>query len=102
RRHTRFSRDWSSDVCSSDLVAGHDVARHPRRVRRSIGLVGQYAAVDELLTGRQNLELFGRLYHLDARAARDRAAELLDAFGLDQGRKSGVWGKGGDAGGCGR
>src|SRR5690606_7937969 len=83
RRHTRFSRDWSSDVCSSDLVAGHDVARHPRRVRRSIGLVGQYAAVDELLTGRQNLELFGRLYHLDARAARDRAAELLDAFGLD-------------------
>ncbi|HLU72682.1 MAG TPA: ATP-binding cassette domain-containing protein [Nonomuraea sp.] len=64
-------------------VAGHDVARHPRRVRRAIGLVGQYAAVDELLTGRQNLELFGRLYHLDARAARDRAAELLDAFGLD-------------------
>ncbi|MEV4101554.1 ATP-binding cassette domain-containing protein [Nonomuraea sp. NPDC049649] len=64
-------------------VAGHDVARHPRRVRRSIGLVGQYAAVDELLTGRQNLELFGRLYHLDARSARDRAAELLDAFGLD-------------------
>src|SRR5690606_16510349 len=64
-------------------VAGHDVARHPRRVRRAIGLVGQYAAVDEVLTGRQNLELFGRLYHLDARAARDRAAELLDAFGLD-------------------
>src|SRR5690606_32991007 len=63
--------------------AGHDVARPPRRVRRAIGLVGQYAAVDELLTGRQNLELFGRLYHLDARAARDRAAELLDAFGLD-------------------
>src|SRR5690606_33711166 len=67
-------------------VAGHDVARHPRRVRRAIGLVGQYAAVDEVLTGRQNLELFGRLYHLVARAARDRAAELLDAFGLDHPR----------------
>ena len=63
-------------------VAGHDVAAHPRLVRRSIGLVGQYAAVDEVLTGRQNLELFGRLYHLDARAARARAAELLDTFGL--------------------
>ncbi|WP_433511492.1 ATP-binding cassette domain-containing protein [Nonomuraea sp. CA-143628] len=64
-------------------VAGFDVAARPRLVRRSIGLVGQQAAVDEALTGRQNLELFGRLYHLDAGAARRRAAELLDAFGLE-------------------
>ncbi|MEV0348079.1 ATP-binding cassette domain-containing protein [Nonomuraea sp. NPDC050680] len=64
-------------------VAGFDVAARPRLVRRSIGLVGQHAAVDEVLTGRQNLELFGRLYHLDTRAARRRAAELLDAFGLE-------------------
>ncbi|MEU8142893.1 ATP-binding cassette domain-containing protein [Nonomuraea sp. NPDC048901] len=64
-------------------VAGFDVAARPQLVRRSIGLVGQHAAVDEVLTGRQNLELFGRLYHLDAGAARRRAAELLDAFGLD-------------------
>ncbi|WP_246609754.1 ATP-binding cassette domain-containing protein, partial [Nonomuraea rhizosphaerae] len=64
-------------------VAGFDVATSPRLVRRSIGLVGQHAAVDEVLTGRQNLELFGRLYHLGARAARARAVELLDTFGLE-------------------
>ncbi|MGW5159925.1 ATP-binding cassette domain-containing protein, partial [Nonomuraea wenchangensis] len=49
-------------------VAGHDVVRRPREVRRNIGLVGQHTAVDELLTGRQNLELFGRLHHLGAAA----------------------------------
>ncbi|GAA3217424.1 ATP-binding cassette domain-containing protein [Nonomuraea helvata] len=64
-------------------VAGFDVAAQPRQVRRSIGLVGQHAAVDEILTGRQNLELFGRLYHLGAKQARARADELLDRFGLD-------------------
>ncbi|MEV4107434.1 ATP-binding cassette domain-containing protein [Nonomuraea sp. NPDC049695] len=64
-------------------VAGFDVAAQPRQVRRSIGLVGQHAAVDEILTGRQNLELFGRLYHLGAKEARARADELLDRFGLD-------------------
>ncbi|MEV1240783.1 ATP-binding cassette domain-containing protein [Nonomuraea sp. NPDC049750] len=64
-------------------VAGFDVAARPRLVRQSIGLVGQHAAVDEVLTGGQNLELFGRLYHLDAGAARRRATELLDAFGLE-------------------
>ncbi|MDO3705675.1 ATP-binding cassette domain-containing protein [Micromonospora sp. C28SCA-DRY-2] len=63
-------------------VAGHDVARHPDRVRAAIGLVGQHAAVDEVLSGRQNLVLFGRLHHLPARAARARADELLDRFGL--------------------
>ncbi|MFI7638115.1 ATP-binding cassette domain-containing protein [Nonomuraea sp. NPDC049400] len=64
-------------------VAGFDVATQPRQVRRSIGLVGQHAAVDEILTGRQNLELFGRLYHLSAPKARARADELLERFGLD-------------------
>jgi ABC-2 type transport system ATP-binding protein len=63
-------------------VAGHDVARHPDRVRERIGLVGQHAAVDEDLDGRQNLEMFGRLHHLGTRAARARALALLDGFGL--------------------
>jgi ABC-2 type transport system ATP-binding protein len=65
-------------------VAGVDVTRHPDRVRASIGLVGQHAAVDEVLTGRQNLEMFGRLYHLGAPAARTRATELLDQFDLTE------------------
>ncbi len=70
-------------------VAGFDVRREPHRVRENIGLVGQNAAVDELLSGRQNLELFGRLYHLGAAAARQRATELLDQFGLaDTGNKA--------------
>ncbi|MEI7033520.1 ATP-binding cassette domain-containing protein [Streptomyces pratensis] len=63
-------------------VAGLDVSREPRRVRARIGLAGQYAAVDEALTGRQNLEMFGRLFHLGARRARLRAGELLERFGL--------------------
>ncbi|MEE1938344.1 ATP-binding cassette domain-containing protein [Streptomyces sp. TRM 70361] len=63
-------------------VAGHDVAREPARVRRAIGLAGQDTAVDEILTGRQNLEMFGRLFHLGARRARLRAGELLERFGL--------------------
>ncbi|MFI7522794.1 ATP-binding cassette domain-containing protein [Micromonospora globbae] len=63
-------------------VAGHDLLRHPDRVRAAIGLVGQHAAVDEVLTGRQNLTLFGRLHHLPRRAAQARADELLDRFGL--------------------
>ncbi|WP_030375500.1 daunorubicin resistance protein DrrA family ABC transporter ATP-binding protein [Streptomyces rimosus] len=63
-------------------VAGHDVAREPHAVRKRIGLTGQYAAVDEILTGRQNLEMFGRLFHLDGRRARARADELLERFGL--------------------
>jgi ABC-2 type transport system ATP-binding protein len=64
------------------VVAGFDVARQGAEVRRRIGLTGQHAAVDEILTGRQNLEMFGRLYHLGARAARRRADELLERFGL--------------------
>jgi ABC-2 type transport system ATP-binding protein len=64
------------------LVAGIDVARDPVGVRRRIGLVGQSAAVDEVLSGRQNLVLFGRLYHLGVARARSRADELLEQFGL--------------------
>jgi ABC-2 type transport system ATP-binding protein len=63
-------------------VAGFDVVTQADRVRERIGLVGQDAAVDEVLSGRQNLELFGRLHHLGARAARRRADELLARFGL--------------------
>ncbi|RFU38913.1 ATP-binding cassette domain-containing protein, partial [Actinomadura logoneensis] len=66
----------------SARVAGHDVAREPARVRARIGLVGQHTAVDEVLTGRRNLVMFGRLAHLSRRAARARADELLESFGL--------------------
>ena len=63
-------------------VAGHDVAAEPAAVRAAIGLLGQHAALDEILSGRQNLELFGRLHHLGAKEARRRAGELLERFGL--------------------
>ncbi|PIM74355.1 daunorubicin/doxorubicin resistance ABC transporter ATP-binding protein DrrA [Streptomyces sp. JV178] len=71
-------------------VAGLDVAHRPREVRARIGLTGQYAAVDEVLTGRQNLEMFGRLFHLGGRRARLRAAELLDRFDLTDAADKGV------------
>ncbi|MDT0378424.1 ATP-binding cassette domain-containing protein [Streptomyces sp. DSM 42041] len=64
------------------LVGGYDVQREARRVRRRIGLTGQNAAVDEIITARQNLEMFGRLFHLGSRRARTRATELLAQFGL--------------------
>ncbi|MGQ5259919.1 ATP-binding cassette domain-containing protein [Micromonospora sp. ZYX-F-536] len=64
------------------VVAGHDVASAPAAVRRSISLTGQYAAVDEMLTGRENLVLMGRLRHLTRASARARADELLDRFEL--------------------
>ncbi|MBP2707766.1 ATP-binding cassette domain-containing protein [Microbispora sp. RL4-1S] len=63
-------------------VAGCDVVADAARLRHRIGLAGQHAALDEVLTGHQNLELFGRLYHLPRRTARRRAGELLDRFGL--------------------
>ncbi|GAA4575643.1 ATP-binding cassette domain-containing protein [Planotetraspora kaengkrachanensis] len=63
-------------------VAGCDVVADADRLRHRIGLAGQHAAVDELLTGRRNLVLFGRLYHLPRRTARRRADELLERFGL--------------------
>jgi ABC-2 type transport system ATP-binding protein len=63
-------------------VAGADVLREPARVRERIGLAGQYAAVDENLTGFENLEMVGILYHLGRRTARERADELLTSFDL--------------------
>ncbi|MGP3969998.1 ATP-binding cassette domain-containing protein [Streptomyces sp. 6N223] len=63
-------------------VAGFDVVRQPREVRRRIGLAGQYAAVDQHLTGRENLVLIGTLLHLGRRAARQRAHQLLERFDL--------------------
>ncbi|WP_277209321.1 ATP-binding cassette domain-containing protein [Isoptericola croceus] len=63
-------------------VSGHDVRTAPRQVRRAIGLTGQQTAVDDLLTARQNLTMFGRLFRLDRATARRRADELLEQFGL--------------------
>lgn len=63
-------------------VAGYDVVAHPAEVRRSIMMTGQFAALDDALTGKENLVLFGRLMGLDRRAARRRATELLDEFDL--------------------
>lgn len=71
-------------------VAGLDVVRQAREVRSRIGLTGQYAAVDEVLTGRQNLEMFGRLFHLGGKRAKHRAAELLDRFDLTDAADKGV------------
>src|SRR3954468_13968337 len=67
----------------SARVAGYDVAREPGRVREQIGLTGQYASVDELLTGEQNLVMIGQLLDLSGKAARARARELLAWFDLD-------------------
>jgi ABC-2 type transport system ATP-binding protein len=66
----------------SARVAGLDVVEDDGRLRARIGVAGQYAAVDENLTGFENLEMVGRLYHLGRRTARERASELLDAFDL--------------------
>jgi ABC-2 type transport system ATP-binding protein len=64
------------------VVAGVDVLKHPDAVRRSVGLSGQFAAVDEYLTGRENLQMVGRLYQMKAKAAKTRADELLEQFNL--------------------
>ena len=66
----------------SASVAGIDVIKHPDKVRELIGLSGQYAAVDETLTGWDNLVMFGRLYHLGKAASVKRAEELLERFSL--------------------
>ncbi|MEU9124026.1 ATP-binding cassette domain-containing protein [Streptomyces sp. NPDC048506] len=63
-------------------VAGIDVLAHPDKVRRSIGLSGQFAAVDEYLTGRENLMMVGQLYQMSGRDAKRRAVELLERFNL--------------------
>jgi len=68
----------------SASVAGFDVVREAAQVRRHIGLAGQYAAVDENLTGFENLQMVGRLYHLGRAHSSNRARELLDSFDLDE------------------
>jgi ABC-2 type transport system ATP-binding protein len=65
-------------------VAGLDVREHPHQVRERIGLSGQTAAVDEHLTGFENLDMVGRLYHLGRKRSRARARELLERFDLDE------------------
>ena len=65
-------------------IAGHSLRRRPRDVRRAIGLVGQHPALDEALHGQENLELFARLLGLRGAAARGRAEELLERFGLTE------------------
>ncbi|WP_329022717.1 ATP-binding cassette domain-containing protein [Streptomyces sp. NBC_00690] len=64
------------------VVSGIDVLKHPNEVRRSIGLSGQFAAVDEYLTGRENLHMVGQLYQMSSRDAKARAAQLLERFNL--------------------
>jgi ABC-2 type transport system ATP-binding protein len=71
----------------SAFVAGIDVIKHPEKVREVIGLSGQYAAVDETLTGWDNLLMFGRLYHLSQTKAKARATELLEQFALTDAAK---------------
>ncbi|MBT2418122.1 ATP-binding cassette domain-containing protein [Streptomyces sp. ISL-22] len=66
------------------LVAGHDVTREAAEVRRNIGVTGQYPAVEEILTGRENLEMWGRLYHVGRREAQRRTEELLEQFDLTE------------------
>ncbi|MEY4900877.1 MAG: hypothetical protein RI895_1299, partial [Actinomycetota bacterium] len=76
----------------SATVGGFNVATQQDDVRNVIGLTGQYAAVDEYLTGRENLELFGRLFHLSKFDAAKRAAELLERFDLSDAADRGIKG----------
>jgi len=69
------------------MVGGIDVIKHPEKVREVIGLSGQYAAVDEILTGWDNLVMFGQLYHLGKKASIARAEELLERFSLIESAK---------------
>jgi ABC-2 type transport system ATP-binding protein len=69
------------------MVGGIDVIKHPEKVREVIGLSGQYAAVDEILTGWDNLVMFGQLYHLGKKASIARAEELLERFSLTDSAK---------------
>ncbi|HEX6474657.1 MAG TPA: ATP-binding cassette domain-containing protein, partial [Candidatus Limnocylindria bacterium] len=68
----------------SARVAGIDVLKHPALARASFGVAGQYAALDELLTGRENLGMVGRLYRLDSSTVRQRADQLLERFELTE------------------
>jgi oleandomycin transport system ATP-binding protein len=72
------------------FVGGHDVVREGEAVRRMIGLTGQYAALDEALTGDENLVLIGRLHGLSAREARQRSVELIERVGLTESARRSV------------
>ena len=78
----RILATLTAPSAGSAAVAGFDVLTERREVRRRISLTGQYAAIDELQTGRENLRMMGRLRRLPARAARQRADELLEMFDL--------------------
>src|ERR1039457_5286609 len=65
-------------------VFGHDVTAEPEAVRATIGVTGQFSAVDRLLTGKENLALMGDLNHLQRTVARERAAEILERFELTE------------------
>jgi ABC-2 type transport system ATP-binding protein len=78
----RIMTTLSVPDAGSATVAGVDVLADPAGVRRMIGLAAQDATVDGLLTGRENLEMIGELHHIGRRAARSRAAELLEQFDL--------------------
>ena len=84
RARRRPSGSWHAPQpeAGKATVAGFDVVRRPDEIRRVIGLSGQYAAVDENLTGRENLWLFGRLYQLPSAESTSRATELLEQFDL--------------------
>ena len=80
-RSGSWQRCWPL-TAGAPASAGHDVATEAAHVRRAVGLTGQYASVDEALTGRQNLVMIGQLLDLSSRAAKSRAAELLAWFDL--------------------
>ncbi len=77
-------------------IDGIDVIAHPDRIRPIIGVSGQYAAVDENLTGFENLDMVGRLYHLGAQQSRARARKLISLFGADGWHVVAAAGQGGD------
>jgi ABC-2 type transport system ATP-binding protein len=79
----RILTTLSAPTAGTARVAGFDVVRQPREVRRRIGYVAQASGVDPTATGRENLDLQGRLFHLAPAALRARIAELLDLFQLD-------------------
>jgi ABC-2 type transport system ATP-binding protein len=78
----RILTTLTSPTRGSARVAGYDVVRDAPALRQSIGLAGQFAAIDDQLTGLENLEMVGRLYHLPRAAARDRAKALIEQFDL--------------------
>ena len=81
---TRMLTTLSVPTSGTGPVAGHDILKEPDAVRRSMGLTGQVATVDELLSGRENLRLIGRLYGLPKQYIRDSTDELLERFSLTE------------------